>query len=114
MSYTKPTQCLLSNETVGTPFRPYGRFIVSLHDLPANDPTTSDWFLEAIPDGLDQSDDGNWVELHTTAFTNTAGRKSMYVDGTFAYHYRLNNKATGTAASGVIAYWADLPTLVFK
>lgn len=114
ISYSEPTLVLEATETTGTAFRPYGRFIIFFTDLPTTSPATSNWFIEAIPDGLDQNDATNWNELHQTAFDNSAGRKSMTVDGTFALHYRVRNRATGTAAAGPTAYVALIPTVTYR
>ena len=109
-----PEQILKSTETVSEPFVASGRCRISLLGIGTANANTSNWFLEVIPKGADQSVANNWNELNTQPFSSARGRKGMEFNATYAEFYRLNNKAATTPSSGVVAYITTLPTVILN
>ena len=114
MSYIEPKKVLNSTETVSEPFFATGKTQIWLIGVGTANANTSNWFLESIPKGVDQTVANNWNEMHTQAFSSARARKGMEFEATGAAYYRLNNKATTTPSSGVEAYIATIPSVTFK
>ena len=114
MSFESAKQVLNSNQTVSEPFFAVGKNQIWLLGIGTADPATTNWFLQSIPKGADQSVDDNWNEMHTRAFSNDDARRGMEFDAAPAAFYRLNNKASGTATSGVEAFIARIPVVIYE
>ena len=101
-------QILRSNQTQSEVFNPPGRFqLVLLGNLTGG---TQTWHLQIKPASLeDGTNDANWRNVTSSAFTNALS--TITFDGSRGFDYRLNNSSTGT---GIVAYWGLVSTHIYR
>ena len=99
--------CVTVGETTGRVFNPVADFTVILNDIT----TGSTWHLFQRARGQPQAD---WVQYTTTAFADSPGNASEFIEGASeAIDYQLRDTAN-TANSTTHAYYKERKVLVFE